>query len=252
MAISEYAYTQDSITHVESGRSLHYEQTVSVPSGGHVRGQYGWDVVGIPGGKYGEVLLQKGSSQWKVPMLNCQPTSPAPGSQDALDAAKEQHPASSTSPETEAPTASTRGQAEEVARAMAREVAAVEGAERGAILRAFAEELALANGDTWAKIHVWARRADGKMTLSFPSEITVPQPVTYPAGTRVGTIKDFDRSQHLTFRCTDHPEAQYLSKDPFVSAWAPVGLERAICPPSCELPLNDYEIVLDYVVTPRQ
>lgn len=85
-----YKYSNDSITHIPSGRSLHHEQQVDIPGSLHVLGPTGWTVVGIPGGRHGMVELQKvgpqSTSLYRVPMLNCHPTMPAPGSQEAIDA----------------------------------------------------------------------------------------------------------------------------------------------------------------------
>lgn len=42
---------------------------------------------------------------------------------------------------------------------------------------------------------------------------------TYATGTPVTEIQEFDRSQHVEFRCKKHENAVYFSKDPRISTW---------------------------------
>ena len=80
---------------------------------------------------------------------------------------------------------------------------------------------------------------------------------TYPVGTRVGDIKQFDRSIKVEFCCTNHiQQGIWCSKDPFVSNWFPVN-EQAIefsnqtymnpevkwcnCPTGSYVTTSDYE-----------
>ena len=45
--------------------------------------------------------------------------------------------------------------------------------------------------------------------------------ITYPAGTRLGDIRVFDRSTKIAFTCLRHNIGTWHSKDPFVSHWFP-------------------------------
>lgn len=51
---------------------------------------------------------------------------------------------------------------------------------------------------------------------------------TYPAGTKITAIDDFDRSTKVTFTCPEHG-GQWASKDPWVSTWFGES-ERCSCP----------------------
>lgn len=50
------------------------------------------------------------------------------------------------------------------------------------------------------------------MTEEFP---------VYPAGTPLEDVMVFDRGIKVHFKCTDHPQWSYVSKDPYVSNWFP-------------------------------
>lgn len=41
----------------------------------------------------------------------------------------------------------------------------------------------------------------------------------YPEGTPISAILQFDRGTKVAFRCTKHPDATFVSKDPNVSRW---------------------------------
>lgn len=43
----------------------------------------------------------------------------------------------------------------------------------------------------------------------------------YPAGTPLEDVKVFDRGTKVLFKCTEHPQWTYASKDPYVSNWFP-------------------------------
>lgn len=44
---------------------------------------------------------------------------------------------------------------------------------------------------------------------------------SYPAGTPIEEVHSFDRGQKVAFKCIDHPQWVYVSKDPYVSNWFP-------------------------------
>lgn len=44
---------------------------------------------------------------------------------------------------------------------------------------------------------------------------------TYPTGTNVREIKNFDRSIKVHFQCKEHPGPVYASKEPGWSSWFP-------------------------------
>ncbi|NKX55967.1 hypothetical protein [Arthrobacter mobilis] len=68
---------------------------------------------------------------------------------------------------------------------------------------------------------------------------------THPAGTRIGTIRRYDRSTKVTFRCPDHPEKTWRSKDPRVSAWF-IAEDANPAEPPCECPVDDYLTTAEY------
>ena len=72
------------------------------------------------------------------------------------------------------------------------------------------------------------------------------KPATYPAGTLIGHVVKFDRSQHVQFRCPDHDTSVWVSKDPFVSSWFPASDETIDCPRTCGTMLRYYAITDDY------
>lgn len=81
-----------------------------------------------------------------------------------------------------------------------------------------------------------------------------PAPLTYAKGTRVGTILNFDRSQHVHFHCPEHPEVVWFSKEPALSRWFPAGDkpgESSLCWETrfCSVPLSDYVLAADYTPT---
>ena len=89
--------------------------------------------------------------------------------------------------------------------------------------------------------------------LGLPEDLhrpvyTQPEPIAvYPAGTKIGDVKHFDRSQHIHFRCPLHPEARYSSKDPFVSSWfsAPFPEDHE----GCSAGVGDYIVTSEYLPT---
>ena len=44
---------------------------------------------------------------------------------------------------------------------------------------------------------------------------------TYPAGTDIKDMNYFDRGTKVIFHCALHPDAVFMSKDPFASQWFP-------------------------------
>lgn len=69
----------------------------------------------------------------------------------------------------------------------------------------------------------------------------------YPAGTKVGDVKHFDRGQHIHFRCPLHPEAKYSSKDPFVSSWFAAAFHEPH--EGCSAGVGDYIVTSEYLPT---
>lgn len=49
---------------------------------------------------------------------------------------------------------------------------------------------------------------------------------TYPVGTHVVHVVQYDRTTKVAFGCKEHPGPVYMSKDPNCSAWFP-GNEQA-------------------------
>ena len=85
------------------------------------------------------------------------------------------------------------------------------------------------------------------LPLSRPVQHPEPAPIAvYPAGTRVGNVRDFDRSMKVLFHCPDHPGVVYMSKDPFVSTWFVVEASGAC---DCHRPTGDYIVHEDYKPT---
>lgn len=92
------------------------------------------------------------------------------------------------------------------------------------------------------------------LALGLPEDLhrpgynhTPPEPIAvYPAGTRVGDIKHFDRGMKVVFECPLH-HVRYYSKDPYVSNWFGGGHATADLP--CEVQTGDYLVAEDYLPT---
>lgn len=88
------------------------------------------------------------------------------------------------------------------------------------------------------------------LALGLPEDLhrpvynhTPPEPIAvYPAGTRVGDIKHFDRGMKVSFHCPKHPQNHFYSKDPFVSSWFGEGA-------ACSCPTSEYVVSSDYLPT---
>lgn len=68
---------------------------------------------------------------------------------------------------------------------------------------------------------------------------------TYIAGSSIGDIPSFDRSQHVYFCCSVHPETEYFSKDPSVSRWFTT---NDVVNTACGLSCPEMILTRDYVV----
>lgn len=59
-----------------------------------------------------------------------------------------------------------------------------------------------------------------KGQAAIESELNARKGV-YPAGTNVRNIKEFNRGIKVRFACKEHPQYEYVSKDPFTSQMFP-------------------------------
>jgi hypothetical protein len=84
-----------------------------------------------------------------------------------------------------------------------------------------------------------------------PEKVYVaPEPVAvYPVGTRIGDLKHFDRSQHVLFKCPDHPDSAWSSKDPRSSSVFPQTDKTRDCGPGCLVSIYDYVTTHEYKPT---
>lgn len=75
---------------------------------------------------------------------------------------------------------------------------------------------------------------------------------TYPAGTKMFDILQFDRSTKVHFHCPTHPEYTFRSKDPFVSGIFPGDPATATAEFSmvkfCQCPIGEHVVTTDYTV----
>lgn len=70
-----------------------------------------------------------------------------------------------------------------------------------------------------------------------------PEPIAvYPAGTRIGDVKHFDRSQKVSFHCPKHPGNVFFSKDPYASTW----FGDSWCPNDCDVKFGDHIVDAEY------
>jgi len=67
----------------------------------------------------------------------------------------------------------------------------------------------------------------------------------YPAGTPIEEVSIRDRSQKMIFKCDEHPDVEWASKDPFVSRWFGNPAQGSICP--CEW--SNFKLSHDYSPT---
>ncbi len=216
MAKKRYTVTDKSVTDETTGFRLRVGEVVNVKDGQHVAGPNSWEVQRmLAGASYnGQVDLVKtlGGIEYSW-RVRMNHCVPA-----ARAAGMRQHPSTWRTPEQ---------------------------------LHADAKALAKATGARTARVMLEVISQDGTRT-KLGGEWVAPVPLVYAAGTRLGDVPEFDRSQHVTFRCSDHPEVQWLSKEPARSAWFPATDKAARCPQSCTVAADNYELVLDYTITPQR
>jgi len=65
----------------------------------------------------------------------------------------------------------------------------------------------------------------------------------HPIGTNIRDIIRFDRGTKVVFACKDHPQYEYMSKEPAVSQWFPANEAARLLqwgdPDKCQHKIND-------------
>lgn len=65
-------------------------------------------------------------------------------------------------------------------------------------------------------------------------------------GTALAEIKRPSRKGLIFFKCPQHHNARYKSRDPWISAWVMQDMVSKPCPESCDVPLDKMVLTADY------
>jgi len=78
-----------------------------------------------------------------------------------------------------------------------------------------------------------------------PPVYVEPEPIAvYPAGTKIGAVRHWDRGQKVVFHCPTHPHKTYMSKDPYFSNWF-----SSTPGEGCQCSIHEYVVSIDYKPT---
>lgn len=107
------------------------------------------------------------------------------------------------------------------------------------------------DGAREVKVEGLERLVPNRVTMPAPTAPEAPEfPVT-PAGSKISDVPFFDRSIKVAFKCPEHDDARFMSKDPRVSAWFDQSLDGGRCPHDCKTETRDHILTHDYRPTRR-